>query len=162
MRPITGPEQVPPAHSWREPLVIVELSLVLLVLVLILLEVLRRKFHRRTVLTPAAWALRELDRLSTLDLTTANEAERFPTLLSDVIRRYLELRFHLRAPRQTTAEFLAAMQEAPQLTADQQALLRTFLERCDLAKFARALLSPSECRALAEQARGFVEQSSGD
>jgi hypothetical protein len=159
MRPITGPEQVPPTWSWREVLVWTELSLLLAILVLIVAEVIGRRFRRTAVLSPAAWALRELDRLGGLDWSARGALEQFPTLLSDVLRRYLELRFRLRAPRQTTAEFLAAMQESTQLTPDQQRLLRAFLERCDLAKFARDALSEAECQALAGQVRGFVEQT---
>ncbi len=84
---------------------------------------------------------------------------RFHTELSDVVRRYLELRFQLRAPRQTTAEFLESMRDAPQLTGEQQALLRDLLERCDLAKFARAAAPPEECQAAAAMARTFVQQT---
>jgi len=159
MRPITGPEQVPPAWSWHPVLFWAELCLILAVLGLILAEALRHRFRRRTMLSPAAWALRELDRLCAIDLSADGTAEKFPTLLSDVLRRYLELRFRLRAPRQTTAEFLVTMQESTQLSPDQQTLLRAFLERCDLAKFARAALSEAECQTLAGQVRGFVEQT---
>ncbi|HMF12209.1 MAG TPA: hypothetical protein VKE94_07880, partial [Gemmataceae bacterium] len=80
-------------------------------------------------------------------------------LVSDTIRRYLELRFRLRAPRQTTAEFLEAMRQSPNLNADQRTLLRDFLERCDLAKFARAEYSVEECKATAAMARSFVDQT---
>jgi hypothetical protein len=159
MRPITGPEQVPPTWSWREVLVWTELGLLLAAVVLLVAEAIGRRFRRTAVLSPAAWALRELDRLGGLDWSARGALEQFPTLLSDVLRRYLELRFRLRAPRQTTAEFLAAMQESTQLTPDQQGLLRAFLERCDLAKFARDALSAAECQALAGQVRGFVEQT---
>ncbi len=159
MRPGTGPEAVPPAWSWRQSLAWVLPALVLAVLLLVLAEVVRRRVRRTRLLTPDAWALRELRQIAGLDLEAGGAVERFPVLVSDVVRRYLELRFHLHAPRQTTAEFLAAMQQAPQLGPGQQELLREFLQRCDLAKFARATLSVEECRELAEAARTFVEQT---
>src|SRR5262249_20238867 len=93
------------------------------------------------------------------DLTIPGAAERYHTLLSDVVRGYLEKRFEVLASRQTTPEFLEAMRGSPQLTAPQQDLLREFLRRCDLAKFARANPSPEECRAAAAMARDFVEQT---
>lgn len=159
MRPGTGPEEVPPAWSWSQALCWVLLILVLTVLGLVGWELLRRRVRRPGGLTPHGWALREFDRLAALDLSAGGELERFPTLVSDVVRRYLELQFRLHAPRQTTAEFLEAMRQAPQLTAAQQAMLRDFLERCDLAKFARLTPSAAECRALAAKARTFIEQT---
>src|SRR5262249_36005948 len=104
-------------------------------------------------------AIRELSRLESMGLPQHGQAERFHTLLSDTVRRYLELRFQLRAPRQTTAEFLDAMRNSPQLDSGQRNLLRDFLERCDLAKFARAEYSTDECRNTADMARLFVDQT---
>jgi hypothetical protein len=85
--------------------------------------------------------------------------ERYHTLLSDIVRRYLELRFQLHAPQQSTDEFLEAMRRSPRLTAEQEGLLRDFLRQCDLAKFARAGFSAEECQAAARVARTFVEQT---
>jgi hypothetical protein len=106
--------------------------------------------------TPSEAALGELNRLDALDLTQATGVERFHTALSDTVRRYLERQFRLRAPQQTTPEFLAAMQYWPQLPPPQQELLKTFLERCDMVKFAKVSQNPDECRATAEMARQIV------
>jgi hypothetical protein len=110
-------------------------------------------------LPPDQWALQELSRIETTALPVDGDAERYHVLLSNVVRRYLAERFQLRAPQQTTAEFLASVRQAPELSADQQTLLRDFLERCDLAKFARAATTPEECRRAAEIARTFVRQT---
>jgi hypothetical protein len=119
----------------------------------------RRKPQAPPPLPAHAWAAAELDRLEALDLPARGELNRYHTLLSDVVRRYLELRFQLHAPRQTTAEFLKAVQSATQLAPAQQDLLREFLGRCDLAKFAGASPTPDECRTTADMARSFVEQT---
>jgi hypothetical protein len=100
-----------------------------------------------------------LDRVAAQDLPARGEINLYHTLLSDTVRRYLELRFQLPASHQTTAEFLAAVAGSDQLTAAQRELLRDFFERCDLAKFAGASSSPEECAALAEQARSFVAET---
>jgi hypothetical protein len=160
VRPVTGPESVPPATTWWPAVAWVETALVVGALALVVTELVRRRLRRASVLAPEAWAMRELDRLASLDLSTPAEVERIPTLLSDVVRRYLEVRFRIQAPRLTTPEFLEMMQDHLELTPPQQALLREFLERCDLAKFARATLSPDECSALAQQAMDFVRQTS--
>jgi hypothetical protein len=119
----------------------------------------RRRLPETPPLSPQAWALRELDRLQALNLPAQGEINRYHTLLSDVLRRYLELRFQLHAPRQTTAEFLRAVETGQQLTTTQQALLSDFLQRCDMAKFARAVPSAEECQAIADLARSFVVET---
>jgi len=108
------------------------------------------------VLAPADWALQQLDAIDNQQLPLPAAAERYHTLISDVIREYLEMRFRLHAPRQTTEEFLRSMQQSPHLSAEQQKLLSEFLQRCDLAKFARADFSLEECRRTADMARSFV------
>jgi hypothetical protein len=108
-------------------------------------------------LTPQQWARRELERVLALNLPANGEVERFHTMLSNVVRRYLEKRFALPARRQTTPEFLETMQNAPQLSADQRALVRSFLERCDVPKFANAQVSGEECAATAAMVAKFLE-----
>src|SRR5262249_43577900 len=110
-------------------------------------------------LSPQEWAVRELDRLEALQLPEQGEIERYHTLLSDVLRRFLELRFQLHAPRQTTAEFLQAAETAQQLTPARPGLLREVLQRRDLAKCARAAASADECRATLTLARSFIAET---
>jgi hypothetical protein len=160
LRDITGPEPMPEVKSpWIGVLRWSGAALVALAAVLMYLEWRRRHAKATPALPPHEWAVQELARLESMGLPQHGQAERFHTLASDTIRRYLELRFQLRAPRQTTAEFLEAMREAPQLDAGQRALLRDFLERCDLAKFARAEYSVEECKGTADMARTFVDQT---
>jgi hypothetical protein len=160
LRDIPGPEPIPEEKSpWIPILQWSGAAFVALAAIMFALEWRRRHAKPEPDLPPHEWAVRELARLDSLGLPQHGQAERFHTLLSDTIRRYLELRFQLRAPRQTTAEFLEAMRNAPQLDTDQRNLLRDFLERCDLAKFARADYSADECRATADMARTFVDQT---
>ena len=58
--------------------------------------------------------------------------------LTDIVRHYLETRFHLRAERQTTAEFLADLERNDRLLEDRdRKFLRSFLASADMVKFAR-------------------------
>ncbi len=160
LRDITGVEQVPepppepawPVWPWLVPVFVLAGGL---------LVWLWRRRRRREVPPPPAgqWALAEIERIEGLGLTANGEVERYHTLLSDVVRRYLELRFQLPASQQTTPEFLQATATSGLLAPGQQALLGGFLERCDLAKFARAGFSADECRQVAGMARTFVEQT---
>src|SRR5216683_1854412 len=131
LRDIAPPEEVPPAPSLATPLSWAALALVFLLLLLSGWTMLRRRGRLVLAMPPDKWALGELARLGLPAESIENGVEHFYTRLSDVLRRYLELRYHLPAPEQTTAEFLEAMRRSPQLQAEQQAALRDFLERCD-------------------------------
>jgi hypothetical protein len=159
IRDITPPEEIPAAPSRLVLWCGVALAFGALGLLLVLWRLWRRRGRQALALPPQQWALRELERIQARSCNTESEVEQFHTLLSDVIRQYLELRFHLPAPEQTTTEFLEEMRRSPELTPEQQRMLRDFLERCDLVKFARAVPSPEECQATAAMARGFVEQT---
>jgi len=160
LRDITPPEAPPgPPPSWTRWLPWAGIAVAVAGLVAGGWSLRRRLAVPAPPLTAHEWAARELERLEALHLPEAGEAERYHTLLSDVVRAYLERRFNLPASQQTTAEFLETMRRAPQLTPAQQGLLRDFLERCDMAKFARAAPPPQECRAVAAMARSFVQET---
>lgn len=159
LRDITGIEDDPPSWTWHRLLLWAGVGVVVLGLALGAWELRRQLARRAERLAPDQWALRELDRLAAQQLPQAGETERYHTVLCDIVRRYLEVRFHLPASQQTTVEFLETMRLAPQLSDGQQDLLRDFLERCDLAKFARVKPAPEECQAAADMARDFVRQT---
>jgi hypothetical protein len=75
-------------------------------------------------------------------LQLLSDPERFTVAVSDVLRWYLEQRFHLPAPERTTEEFLLDLQKTPALEPRHKELLADFLQECDLVKFAR--LEPTE------------------
>jgi hypothetical protein len=83
----------------------------------------------------------------------------FCSLVSDVIRLYLEERFNLHAPDRTTEEFLAELREGSQLNEDHKAVLENFLIKCDLVKFARVEPSEPELRDLLESAERLVDET---
>ena len=62
----------------------------------------RRRSAARSRATPERWALYELERLQALNLPDRGKAERFGTLLTGLMRRYLEKKYQLPARRQTT------------------------------------------------------------
>ncbi len=161
LKDIPGPEQppAPPRFALWKWLVLGAAAAVLvasLVATAVLYIVWRKA---QPVLTPSQFALRELDRLDSQRLSEAGQAEHFHTDLSNIVRDYLERQYRLRAPQQTTPEFLAVMQSWPLLPAPQQQLLKTFLERCDMVKFARLSQTLEECQATAAMARQIVEHT---
>jgi len=160
LRPITDVEDPPPPPpSWTRWLRWAGIVVAGLGLIAGLWSLRHRFASPAKPLPSHEWAVRELDRIEALRLPESAEVERYHTLLSDVMRTYLEQRFQLPASHQTTTEFLETMHRSPQLTPAQRHLLRDFLDRCDLAKFARAVPSPPECRAVADMARSFVKET---
>jgi hypothetical protein len=153
---VEGPTSVPP-WPWPTAAAAAAAALVLLAAAWLLS---RRRDRSRKPLPPDRRALRELARIEQTAAPPAGPSEAYHTLLSNVVRRYLAERFGLPAPRQTTAEFLETVRKSGRLPAEHQALLRDFLGRCDLAKFAPAPASPDECRRAAALARDFIQQTS--
>lgn len=99
---------------------------------------LRRRGGAATPALPAWDAARQ--RLRELKHRKLPEAGKYGTYyvdLSAILRYYIEDRFHLHAPEQTTPEFLAAASASGLLTADQQSALSDFLRQSDRVKFAR-------------------------
>ena len=161
LREIAPPEEHPPAPSWGITLTWIGPALALLLLLLSGWALLRRRRGRETVQSASQWALRELDAIP-LPAECADGVEPFYTRLSEVVRRYIELRYQLPAPEQTTAEFLETLRRSPLLRPAQQTILRDLLEQCDLVKFARAQPSREECGKVAALARNFVQQTAGN
>ncbi|MBV9121861.1 MAG: DUF4381 family protein [Planctomycetes bacterium] len=157
LRDITDIEQVPPQPAPNYRPLWLGLGLVLPVLLLLTGWKFGRRWRHSTLPSPQRWALAELDHLEELDLSQSVESERFPILLSEILRRYLELRSPLPASRQTTEECLQSLRASSWMPPPQQAQLQSLLERCDLAKFAGVRLSAEECRDLARAARAFLE-----
>ena len=98
-----------------------------------------RRAHRRIRLmrmSPRERALEELSELLARKLVEKNQVKDFYVELTMVVRRYIERQHHIRAPEQTTEEFLAAVSSDPRFEADVVERLQSFLEAADLVKFA--------------------------
>ena len=81
-------------------------------------------------------AFEELEALVAADLPAKGEIKAFYQGISDILRRYIENRFGLRAPERTTEEFLAELGAGQILDPAHKTLLDRFLHHCDLVKFA--------------------------
>ncbi len=123
----------------------------------------RRLRHAAAVALPAhARALRELQRLHGAPRTTAAEIERFYVDVSDVLRRYLEERFGLRAPERTTGEFLRDLEQGDALAREHRGALERFLVQCDMVKFAAFVPTENGHLATWSIAEQFVERTRAD
>jgi len=109
-------------------------------------------------LPPHLVALEALDKLDR-ELLFDHDVKEYHFLVSGILRRYLEDRFGVRAPEQTTEEFLKASSKNHILNDPQKVLLKSFLEQCDLVKFAKLTPSAQEARRISQIARGFINEA---
>jgi hypothetical protein len=122
----------------------------------------------------AIWRSRSLRR-SAYDLAKADldallmeprpgerEMDAFFVRLSDIVRSYVENRFGLRSPELTTEEFVQELANSPDLVRSHQRLLREFLNRADLVKFAHLVPNPADVELSLESARSFLEATQSD
>ncbi|MFH1415492.1 MAG: hypothetical protein ABIH89_05350 [Elusimicrobiota bacterium] len=104
-------------------------------------------------------ALLELEKIESMALIEKNQVKEYYYMVSDVLRRYLEGRFSLRAPEQTTEEFLDNVTKSDALEGKYINLLKEYLMHCDMVKYAKLEPDKTECSKLIDTTRRFVEQT---
>lgn len=108
------------------------------------------------MLPPHEIAYRELDALSAENLIERGQIKLYYQRVSGILRRYIENRFGLRAPEQTTEEFLAGLDMDRGFPDNYRPLLRAFLRHCDLVKFAEFRPGLDESLRAFESCRDFI------
>lgn len=108
---------------------------------------------------PHEVALAALQALLTRDWIEQRQIEAFYVELSAIARRYLEARFRLHAPEETTEEFLREAATAGALSPEHQHLVAQFLEQSDLVKFAQHQPGPDDMRAAHAAAERLVRET---
>ncbi|HUC85489.1 MAG TPA: DUF4381 family protein [Candidatus Acidoferrales bacterium] len=90
-------------------------------------------------------------------LMRSERACAFSIAVSEVVRDYIEKSFPVRAAHRTTEEFLRDLAVRPDSSlVAHQAVLADFMWHCDLAKFARWILSMPQMEAMLQSASDFV------
>lgn len=109
------------------------------VLTIILAASLLKKLTRRLRLmrmSPRERALEELRTLLQKDLIGRNKVKEFYLELTMIVRRFIERGYRIKAPEQTTEEFLKSAEEDNRFEPAILEKLRKFLQSADLVKFA--------------------------
>lgn len=81
----------------------------------------------------------------------------FSIRVSDILRSYVTEQYKLPVTRQTSIEFLNLIKAASPFSDEDKELLKDFLDRCDLIKFARYEATTADSRLLLEEATRFVK-----
>ncbi len=112
------------------------------------------------VRSPSEIALAALEDLHHKHYPAAGLFKQFYITLSDIVRRYLEDRFSIKAPEMTTEEFLIYAQSSTLLTDAQKQFLKDFLNGCDMVKFAKHLPTVNEAQANFDLAKKLITETS--
>ncbi len=151
LQPWTGP----PPWVW---------GLVLLLILFTVIVLIRRRFALRLTSQDAQAAasahekaLAELEQARAL--MTPETSRLYGIEVSGIIRRYIERRFGIVAPRQSTEEFLIEATLSDRLEEIHRTLLAEFLGSCDYLKFARARADMTELETQHQAAVRFVTET---
>lgn len=109
--------------------------------------------------SPWEEACEQLDALANSPFLSQGRWEEYYRRLSDIVRRYFEARFAIRAPEMTTEEFLISLKDSPVLSGSQKEVLREFLVCCDRVKFARHQPELDEAHKNTHLARRLIDET---
>ncbi len=108
-------------------------------------------------LTPAEIARAALAQLLSENLPAQGRLQEFYLRLTGVVRQFIEGTTGVRAPEQTTEEFLRAMHNQRLFSAEQSVRLQDFLEAADMVKYAGQKPSSEQIELSIARATEFVE-----
>jgi uncharacterized membrane-anchored protein len=157
-------------YDIREPILIPDSNRILwwiaailvgLLLLGLLFYVWKKRTRKQKAVLAHETALRELERAG--PLIEEQNVNAFITLIDQTLRRYIEQRFGIFARRQTTCEFIHELAEdqenVPLPLMKNSENLKTWLQHCDLVKFARAGLSRETMTDMVANLRTFIEST---
>ncbi|MBP8304062.1 MAG: hypothetical protein KBE04_08045 [Phycisphaerae bacterium] len=123
----------------------------------------RRAARQSRILRPAhEVAYDRLRALVEARLVEAGRVKEFYEAITAILRHYIEDRFSLRAPEQTTEEFLTSLAQTDALPPSDKADLGAFLGHCDLVKFARHQPTREQVQGTFDRVRDFIEKTRSD
>ncbi len=97
---------------------------------------------------------------SARSLMTEQQSRQFAIRMADILRHYIEERFHLALQNLTTREFLSTLTQNPDLMQSDlhhhDQMLRDWLNHCDLVKFAKYRLTEKEMEEMYGSVADFI------
>lgn len=167
IKPIIGPLKVPLTFREMLPWILIGLAAVLLGLFLLWYIKKRRQqqpvlqFKPKVVQPPHVIALQELEKLRLKKMWQSGQIKEYYSELTEILRKYIEDRFQVPAPEQTTAEIMESLTPNPLLSQTVLKELQALLIQADMVKFAKALPMASENESSLVEAISFVQNAEG-
>ncbi len=146
----------------KMPYYITGVTLVLLIIIGILISrYIKRKVRIRieeaNYISPYDLAKNELK--PARELMISGSEKKFTITVSNILRRYIEDQFNMPASESTTEEFLPLAVKHPLIQGSLADRLSSFLQQCDLVKFARQNIEQENMEELYVSAESFIEKS---
>ncbi len=150
--------------SFKTVAMYVMLAILAVAIAILVWKLTRRIQHQIKLMrmSPRERALYELSVLLAKDLITRNLVKEFYLELTMIVRRYIERRHSIRAPSQTTEEFLIAVANDQRFSLDVMASLKAFLEAADLVKFAAYHPAVETIGRATDTAREYIEKDAAE
>lgn len=108
---------------------------------------------------PHLAAFEALEALRNKGLLEQGECNPFYTELSLILRTYLEGRFRLNAPDETTEEIVIELSKSPELNGAQRNILQDFMRQADMVKFAKGHPDRQTMEAAFDTTKQFVSET---
>ncbi len=115
-------------------------------------------FTKKPELPPHTEALQALEELKSKKLWQRGRVKEYHSLLTDIIRHYIERRFRVKAVEMTSGEILGQMEQIPILD-ELKVNLQNMLQCADMVKFAKMKPLPDENDKSMEEAFIFVQKT---
>jgi hypothetical protein len=109
------------------------------------------------LLTPHEEAYQALNRLQYSDLIRKGQVKLYFFQMSEILRRYFERRYQMKALESTTYEVLLELKE--KVTNKHLQLIEEVLSFCDLVKFAKYNPAPVEILRMNNQAKTIIDRT---
>ncbi len=110
------------------------------------------------VRTPEEIALEELERLTDREWLEQGRVKAHYSALSEILRRYLSVRYGIAAMEYTTTELMASL-NALEIDHENARAFRVLFEECDMVKFARFMPDAHRQAMSVPEGRDMVERS---
>ena len=136
------------------------IGLLILILIILIINYIISKKHNKIRIAPKIiisadiLALKELDELEKATIWQAGDIKKYHAKISEIIRRYIEIRFKFIALELTTNEIVKNLEN--KISSEQIKEIKLVLERADLAKFAKSKPIDIENTESMQLAKDFV------
>jgi len=115
--------------------------------------------YAKQMIPPHELAFKELEQLLSERLIEKGKIKLYYQRISDILRRYIESRFGINAPEQTTEEFLEGLDTQHNFPDKYNVLLKNFLIYCDLVKFAEHQPANEDIANTLESCKEFISET---
>lgn len=158
LKDIKKPMSAPIGWSEIWPWLLVVIIIALIIIILRKYVFVRKqnkiKLAPKVIIPAHVVALKELDKLDKAKIWQAGNIKKYHTELSEIIRRYTEIRFRFIALELTTAEIIENLKD--KVSSSEIKNIKLLLQRSDLAKFAKSKPIDIENTESMQLAKGFV------